>query len=67
MNRISKSEFHKVDLGDFYFVNCSNNAEAVKAYAILKGKGYSSSDKVKTQLKDSYFVYVYEMRKRYGI
>ena len=42
-------------------------AEAVKAYAILKGMGYSSSDKVKTQLKDSYFVYVYEMRKRYGI
>lgn len=42
-------------------------AEAVKAYEILRGMGYSSSDKVKTQLKDSYFVYVYEMRKRYGI
>lgn len=58
-----QSEFHKVDLGDFYFVNCANNAEAVKAYEILKGMEYSSSDKVKTQLKDSYFVY--EIRKRY--
>lgn len=58
-----QSEYHKVDLGDFYFVNCANNAEAVKAYEILKGMGYSSSDKVKTQLKDSYFVY--EIRKRY--
>ena len=55
----------EVDFGDFYFVNCANNAEAVKAYEILKGMGYSSSDKVKTQLKDSYFVYVYEIRKRY--
>ena len=60
-----QSEFHKVDLGDFYFVNCANNAEAVKAYEILKGMGYSSSDKVKTQLKDSFFVYVYEIKKRY--
>ena len=60
-----QSEFHKVDLGDFYFVNCANNAEAVKAYEILKGMGYSSSDKVKTQLNDSYFVYVYEIKKRY--
>ena len=60
-----QSEFHKVDLGDFYFVNCANNAEAVKAYEILKGMGYSSSDKVKTQLEGSYFVYVYEIRKRY--
>ena len=59
-----QSEFHKVDLGDFYFVNCANNAEAVKAYEILKGMGYSSSDKVKTQLEDSYFVYIYEIRKR---
>ena len=49
----------------FYFVNCANNAEAVKAYEILKGMGYSSSDKVKTQLKDSFFVYVYEIKKRY--
>ena len=40
-------------------------AEEVKAYEILKGMGYSSSDKVKTLLKDSYFVYVYEIRKRY--
>ena len=39
-------EFHKVDLGDFYFVNCANNAEAVKAYAILKGMCYSSSVQV---------------------
>ena len=60
-----QSEFHKVDLGDFYFVNCANNAEAVKAYEILKGMGYSSSDKVKTQLNDSYFVYVFENKKRY--
>ena len=60
-----QSEFHKVDLGDFYFVNCANNAEAVKAYAILKGMCYSSSVQVKTQLNDSYFVYVYEIRKRY--
>lgn len=60
-----QSEFHKVDLGDFYFVNCANNAEAVKAYEILKGMGYSSSVQVKTQLNDSYFVYVYEIRKRY--
>lgn len=50
-----QSEFHKVDLGNFYFVNCANNAEAVKAYEILKGMGYSASDDVKTQLKDSYF------------
>ena len=27
--------------------------------------GYSSSDKVKTELKDSFFVYVYEIKKRY--
>ena len=40
-------------------------AEAVKAYEILKGMGYSSSDKVKTQLNDSYFIYVFEIRKRY--
>lgn len=60
-----QAEYHKVDLGDFYFVNCVNNAEAVKAYEILKGMGYSSSDKVKTQLKGTYFVYVYEIRKRY--
>ena len=40
-------------------------AEAVKAYEILKGMGYSSSDKVKKQLEGSYFVYVYEIRKRY--
>ena len=39
------------------------NAEAVKAYVIQKGMGYSSSDKVKTQLKDSFFVYVYEIKK----
>ena len=52
-----QSEFHKV--------NCANNAEAVKTYAILKGMVYSSSDKVKTQLEGSYFVYVYEIRKRY--
>ena len=57
-----QSEFHKVDL---YFVNCANNAEAGKAYEILKGMGYSSSDKVKTELKDSFFVYVYEIKKRY--
>ena len=60
-----QSEFHKVDLGDFYFVNCAYNAGVVKSYEILKGMGYSSSDNVKTQLKDSYFVYVYEIRKRY--
>ena len=60
-----QSEYHKVDLGDFYFVNCANNAEAVKAYEMLKGMGYSSRDKVKTLLKESYFVYVYEIRKRY--
>ena len=60
-----QSEFHKVRLEDFYFVNCANNAEAVKAYEILKGMGYSSSDKVKTELKDSFFVYVYEIKKRY--
>ena len=48
-----------------YFVNCANNAEAIKAYEILKGMGYSSSDKAKTQLKDSFFVYVYEIKKRY--
>ena len=60
-----QSEFHKVNLGDFYFVNCANNAEAVKAYEILKDMGYSSSDKVKKQLEGSYFVYVYEIRKRY--
>ena len=47
------------------FVNCANNAEAVKAYEILKGIGYSSSDKVKTQQEGSYFVYVYEIKKRY--
>ena len=47
------------------FVNCANNAEAIKAYEILKGMGYSSSDKVKTQLKDSFYVYVYEIKKRY--
>ena len=52
-----QSEFHKV--------NCANNAEAVKAYEILKGMGYSSSVQVKTQLNDSYFVYVFEIRKRY--
>ena len=40
-------------------------AEAVKAYEILKGMGYASSNKVKTQLEDSYFVYIYEIRKRY--
>ena len=60
-----QSEFHKVDLEDFYFVNCANNAEAVKAYEILKGMGYSSSDKTKTELNDYFFVYVYEIRKRY--
>ena len=60
-----QSEFHKVSLENFYFVNCANNAEAVKAYEILKGMGYASSNKVKTQLEDSYFVYVYEIRKRY--
>ena len=60
-----QSEFHKVSLEDFYFVNCANNAEAVKAYEILKGMGYSSSDKAKTQLKDSFFVYVYEIKKLY--
>lgn len=59
------SEFHKVDLGDFYFVNCANNAEAVKAHETLKGMSYSSSKNVKTQLKDYYFVYVFEIRKRY--
>lgn len=61
-----QSVLHKVDLGDFYFVNCTNNAEAVKAYEILKDMGYSSSDKVKIQLEDFYFVYVYEIRKRCG-
>ena len=60
-----QSEFHKVSLENFYFVNCANNAEAVKAYEILKGMGYASSNKVKTQLEDSYFVYIYEIRKRY--
>ena len=60
-----QSEFHKVGLEDFYFVNCANNAEAVKAYEILKRMGYSSSDKVKTELKDSFYVYVYEIKKRY--
>lgn len=53
-----QSEFHKVGLENFYFVNCANNAEAVKACEILKCMGYSSSDKVKTQLKDSFFVHV---------
>lgn len=60
-----QSEFHKVVLGDLYFVNCANNAEAFKAYEMLKGMGYSSSDKVKTQLKDSCFVYVHEKTNRY--
>jgi len=60
-----QSEFHKIDLGDFYWVNCANNEEAIKAYEILKGMGYSSSDKVKTQLEEYYFVYVYEIRSRY--
>lgn len=41
----------------------SNDAEAVKAYEILKGMGYSSSDKVKTQFKDSF--YVNAIKKRY--
>ena len=48
-----------------YFTNCANNAEAVKAYEILKCMGYSSSDKVKTQLKDDFYVYVYEIKKQY--
>ena len=60
-----QSVFHKVDLGDFYWVNCANNEEAVKAYEILKGMGYSSSDNVKTHLEDYYFVYVYEIRSRH--
>lgn len=60
-----QSVFHKVDLGDFYWVNCANNEEAVKAYEILKGMGYSSSDNVKTQLEEYYFVYVYEIRSRH--
>ena len=48
-----------------YFVNCANNAEAVKAYEILKGMGYPSSDKVKTQVKDSFYASGNEIKKRY--
>ena len=60
-----QSEFHKVGLENFYFVNCANNAEAVKAYEILKGMGYSSSDKVKKQLKEDFYVYVDELMRCY--
>ena len=60
-----QSEFHKIDLGDFYWVNCANNEEAIKAYEILKGMGYSSGDNVKTRLEEYYFVYVYEIRSRH--
>lgn len=60
-----QSEFHKIDLGDFYWVNCANNEEAIKAYETLKGMGYSSSDNVRTRLEEYYFVYVYEIRSRY--
>lgn len=35
------------------------------SYEILKGMGYSSRDKVKNLLKIYYFVYVYEIKKRY--
>ncbi len=60
-----QSEFHKIDLGDFYWVNCTNNEEAIKAYETLKGMGYSSSDNVRTRLEEYYFVYVYKIRSRY--
>lgn len=59
-----QSEFHRISLGDFYWINCANNEEAVKAYEMLKGKGYSSSDNVKMQLVEYYFVYVYKIRSR---
>lgn len=60
-----QSEFHKIDLGDFYWVNCANSEEAIKAYETLKGMGYSSSDNVRTRLEEYYFVYVYKIRSRY--
>ena len=61
-----QSEFLKIILGDdFYWVNCANNEEAIKAYEILKCMGYSSSDKVKTLLEEYYFVYIYKIRRRY--
>ena len=60
-----QSEFHKINLGDFYWVKCINNEEAVKAYEILKGMGYTSSDNFKTYLEEYHFVYVFKLRRRY--